>query len=157
MWAMTREHSNQDRLDLLRGVPLRIAAATNGVADATLHQRTAEEPWSVNDILAHIRAAADNRMRFMRRMATGEHAELAYVSPRSELQRTDYVDRPFAENLAAFTADRATFLAWLETLPAQAWNREVSIRDRPERIATYTRYLCEHELAHCEQIEALVG
>ena len=33
--------------------PVRIAAATDGVDAARLHERTADEPWSVNDILAH--------------------------------------------------------------------------------------------------------
>jgi hypothetical protein len=92
----------------------------------------------------------------MRRMATGEHATLAYNSPRSEMRKTDYVDRPFAENLAAFTAQRASLVEWLEALPADAWSRGALIRDRPETVATYAGYLAEHEAVHCEQIEALL-
>ena len=78
------------------------SAATAGVDAARLHRRTADEPWSVNDILAHVRSAADVRERFIDAMATGEHATLRYVSPRSELRKTNYVDLTFAENLAAF-------------------------------------------------------
>jgi hypothetical protein len=157
MDVMTDAQSILDRLEVLGAVPLRIAAATSGASDARLHGRTREEPWSVNDVLAHTRAAADNRMRFIRRMASGEHTKLAYVSPRSELKKTDYLERPFAENLAMFTADRADFVAWLRRLAAVEWSREVSIRDRPESVATYSRYLTEHDVAHCEQIEALLG
>ena len=153
---MTDRPEIRDRLDALVAVPPRIARATDDASDATLHLRTAEEPWSVNDVLAHLRAAADNRMRFMRRMASGEPTRLAYVSPRSELKKTDYVDRPFADNLATFTADRTALVEWLETLPPATWSHEVSIRERPESIATYARYLAEHELAHCDQIEALL-
>src|SRR4249919_3933025 len=72
-------------LRLMREAPIRIAAATDGVDAARLHARTAVEPWSINDILAHLRAAADSRARFIARMATGDHATLTYQSPRSEL------------------------------------------------------------------------
>jgi len=154
---MSEEREVQDRLDQLRAVPARIAVATDGVSDSVLHRRTAAEPWSVNDVLAHVRAAADVRDRYIRRMATGEHATLAYHSPRSEMRKTDYVDRPFAENLAAFTEQRASLVAWLEALPADAWSRGALIRDRPETVATYAGYLAEHEAVHCEQIQALLG
>ena len=143
-------------LGLLREAPIRIAAATEGVDAARLHARTAAEPWSVNDILAHLRAAADTRERFIARMATGEHATLSYQSPRSELRKTNYVDLPFAENLAAFRSQRASLVDRLEALPAEHWSRGSLIRDRPETVASYVRYLTDHETAHCEQIETLL-
>jgi uncharacterized damage-inducible protein DinB len=155
--GMSEEREIQQRLDRLRAVPGRIAAATDAVSDVVLHRRTTAEPWSVNDVLAHLRAAADVRDRYMRRMATGEHATLAYNSPRSEMRKTDYVDRPFAENLAAFTAQRASLVEWLGALPADAWSHGALIRDRPETVATYAGYLAEHEAVHCDQIEALLG
>jgi uncharacterized damage-inducible protein DinB len=143
-------------LGLLREAPIRIAAATIGVDEARLHARTAAEPWSINDILAHLRAAADTRERFIARMATGEDATLTYQSPRSELRKTNYVDRPFAENLAAFRSQRARLVDRLESLPAEHWSRGSSIRDRAETVASYVRYLIDHETAHCEQIETLL-
>jgi uncharacterized damage-inducible protein DinB len=143
-------------LDLLREAPIRIAAATEGVDPARLRERTATEPWSINDILAHLRAAADTRERFIARMATGEHATLSYQSPRSELRRTNYVDLPYADNLAAFRSQRASLVERLEALPAGHWSRGSLIRDRPETVASYVRYVTEHESAHCEQIEALL-
>ena len=143
-------------LGLLREAPIRIAAATDGVDAARLHARTAAEPWSINDILAHVRAAADSRERFIARMATGEHATLTYQSPRSELRRTNYVDLAFAENLAAFRSQRASLIERLESMPIEHWSRGSLIRDRPETVASYVRYLTEHETAHCEQIETLL-
>jgi len=143
-------------LRLLAEAPVRIERATAGADAARLHRRTADEPWSVNDILAHVRSAADVRERFIDAMATGEHATLRYVSPRSELRKTDYVDRTFAENLAAFRTRRADLLDRLAGLPADDWTRGSLIRDRSETVASYVRYLTEHETAHCEQIEALL-
>jgi len=152
--------SSQDDIELslrlLREAPIRIAAATAGVDPARLHERTATEPWSVNDILAHLRAAADTRERFIARMATGEHATLSYQSPRSELRKTNYVDLPFPQNLAAFRSQRASLVERLEALPAEHWSRGSLIRDRPETVASYVRYLTDHETAHCEQIATLL-
>lgn len=143
-------------LRLLREAPIRIAAATDGVDPARLHERTAAEPWSANDILAHLRAAADTRERFIARMATGRHTTLSYQSPRSELRKTNYVDLPYAENLAAFASQRASLVERLEALHAGQWSRGSLIRDRPETVASYVRYLTDHETVHCEQIEALL-
>ena len=89
-------------------------------------------------------------------MATGKHATLPYQSPRSELRKTNYVDLAFAENLAAFRAQRASLVDRLESSPMAEWSRGSLIRDRPETVASYVRYLTEHETAHCEQIEALL-
>jgi uncharacterized damage-inducible protein DinB len=143
-------------LGLLRDVPIRLNAATGGADDATLHRRTGDEPWSVHDILAHLRAAADVRERFILAMSTEDHATMRYQSPRSELRKTDYVDRRFAENFAAFRAQRASLVRRLERLPAGDWSRGSLIRDRPETVASYVRYLTEHEIVHCEQIETLL-
>ena len=124
-------------LRLLREAPIRITVATDGVDAARLHERTADEPWSVNDILAHVRAAADARERFISKMATGDHATLSYQSPRSELRKTNYVDLSFAENLAAFRAQRASLVDRLESSPIEDWSRGSLIRDRPETVASY--------------------
>jgi uncharacterized damage-inducible protein DinB len=146
----------QRLLELLREAPIRIAAATRGVDAARLHARTAAEPWSINDILAHLRAAADTRERFIGRMATGKHATLSYQSPRSELRKTNYVELPFAENLGAFRSQRASLVERLESMPAAHWSRGSLIRDRPETVVSYVRYLTDHETVHCEQIETLL-
>jgi hypothetical protein len=146
-----------ESLRLLRVAPLRIAAATEGADAGRLHLRTDAEPWSVNDVLAHIRSAADVRERSIGAMATGQRATVRYVSPRSELRTSGYMDTPFAENFAAFRARREGLIERLERLPVDGWSRGSLIRDRPETVATYVRYLVEHEAVHCDQIEQLVA
>ena len=76
--------------------------------------------------------------------------------PRSELRKTDYVERTFAENLAAFRTHRAGLVDRLVGCPPMAGRRGSLIRDRPRRWRAYVRCLTEHETVHCEQIEALV-
>jgi hypothetical protein len=89
-------------------------------------------------------------------MASGEHEALSYQSPRSELRKTNYVDLAFAENLAAFRSQRASLVDRLAALPAEHWSRGALIRDRPETVTSYVRYLSDHETAHCDQIETLL-
>ena len=143
-------------LRLLREAPVRIATATAGVDDVRLHRRSAAEPWSVNDILAHIRASADMREKFIADMASGDRATLSYQSPRGWIRKTNYLELPFTESFAAYRAHRSAWLAQLETMSVEAWDRGALIRDRPETIASYVRYLTDHETVHCEQIEVLL-
>jgi uncharacterized damage-inducible protein DinB len=154
---MSAARTEIDRyLHLLREAPERIAAATAGVDDHRLHQRSAAEPWSVNDILAHIRASADMREKYITDMASGDPATLRYESPRGWIRKTNHLELPFAESLAAHRTHRFAWLAQLETMSVADWERGAVIRDRPETIATYVRYLADHETVHCDQIEALL-
>jgi len=143
-------------LRLLREAPERIAAATAGIDVDRLHERSAAEPWSVNDILAHVRASADMRERYIADMASGDRATVRYASPRGWIRKTNYLELPFAESFAAYRAHRAAWLAQLETMPVAEWERRAVIRDRPETIGSYVRYLTDHETVHCEQIETLL-
>ena len=143
-------------LRLLREAPERIAAATAGVPTDRLHQRTPDEPWSVNDILAHIRASADMREKYVGDMAAGTRATLRYESPRGWIRKTDYLGLPFVDSFAAFRAHRSAWLEHLEALTPADWERGALIRDRPETIRSYVRSLIDHELLHCEQIETIL-
>jgi uncharacterized damage-inducible protein DinB len=143
-------------LQSLRAAPERIAAATAGFEDERLHARSAAEPWSVNDILAHVRASADMRETYIANMASGDRVTLRYESPRGWIRKTNYLEVPFAESFAEYRAHRSAWLAQLETMSVADWERGANIRDRPETIATYVRYLTDHETVHCEQIEALL-
>src|SRR5262245_36878289 len=146
-----------ESLRRLRVAPVRIAAATDGVGPDRLVLRTDAEPWSVNDIVAHLRAEAEVRERFIDAMSTGKRASLSYQSPRSERVRVVCAELSFAENLAEFIGRRASLVERLERLPAGAWSLGALIRDRPETVATYVGYLVEHEAIHCDQIEALLA
>jgi uncharacterized damage-inducible protein DinB len=151
------DDERERRLDQLRAAPRRIAAAVAGVSDDRLNLRTPDEPWSVNDVLAHVRSAADVRDEFIRRLASEERSSIPYKSARSELAKTDYFERSFAENLAAYTTKRAELVAFLESLPLDGWTRGARMRDRPETVASYAGYLADHDAAHCEQIEGLLA
>ena len=143
-------------LELLRSAPRRIAAATDGVAEARLYLRTEDEPWSVSDILAHLRASADVRGKFIHSMLTQQNPTLRYISPRTHIKKTNYVELAFPESFQAYKKQRNELLNTLKDLSIQEWSRSATIKDRPETVFRYALYLTQHETAHCEQIEELL-
>ena len=143
-------------LEHLAEAPQRIAVATKGLPELRLTLRTEQEPWSVNDILAHLRASADVREKFIHIMLTQDHPTLRYISPRSYIRKTNYPELAFHELFQAYKKQRSELLMRLGDLSNKDWSRSAIIKERPETVFSYTRFLTEHESAHCEQIEELV-
>src|SRR5688572_1000911 len=143
-------------LQLLAEAPRRIAAATKGLLESRLYLRTEAELWSVNDILAHLRASADVREKFIRIMLTQDHPTLRYISPRTYIKKTNYLELAFPESFQAYKKQRNELLTTLKDLSIKEWSRSAIIKERPETVFNYTLYLTQHETAHCEQIEELL-
>ena len=143
-------------LEYLAEAPRRIAVATKGLPASRLTLRTGGEPWSVNDILAHLRASADVREKFIHIMLDQDHPTVRYISPRSYIRKTNYPDLAFHESFQAYQKQRNELLKMLGNLSIKDWSRAAVIKERTETVFSYTRYLTEHESAHCEQIEKLV-
>jgi uncharacterized damage-inducible protein DinB len=146
----------QKFLQLLAEAPQRIARATGTSAESRLYQRTEAEPWSVNDILAHLRASADVREKFIRVMLTQNGPTLRYISPRSHIRKTNYLELAFPESFEAYSQQRRELLKTLKDLSTKDWSRSAIIKERKETVLSYTRYLTNHETAHCKQIEELL-
>ena len=143
-------------LDLLVAAPRRIAAATQNLPNARLNIRSAEEPWSVSDILAHLRASADVREKYIQAMLAQDQPVMRYISPRTYIQKTNYLELPFAESFNAYKKQRNQLLNTLRSLSLNDWSRSATIKERPETVFSYTLYLTQHETVHCEQIEELL-
>ena len=143
--------------DLLEVAPGRIAAVTAGVPDESLSRRSVAEPWSANDVLAHLRACQDVRGKLVNEMLTRNHPVVRYVSPRTYIRKTNYPDLPFQQSLATFAADRAGFVHLLRSLSAGQWMRALDLKgSRTETVLDCAKYLVAHELPHLAQIETLL-
>jgi hypothetical protein len=143
-------------LDLLAEAPRRIESATRELPETRLMVRTPEEPWSVSDILAHLRASADVRGKYINAMLAQEQPVMRYISPRTYIKKTNYLDLPFAESFQAYRKQRTELLKTLKGLSLKEWSRAATIKERPETVFSYTLYLTGHESAHCAQIEGLL-
>jgi len=143
-------------LHLLAATPHRIAAVSGGLDNARLHGKADEKAWSANDILAHLRACADVWGKSIMTMLTEEQPTLRYVSPRTWIRKTNYLDLEFLASFQAFTQQRDELLKTLKSLTIEDWSRAALINGREQTVFTYAQRMTQHEHEHCEQIEALL-
>ena len=150
----------QSAIAALADTPVRISEATENASPSSLHLRSEEEAWSVNDVIAHLRACAAVWGSSIEKMISLDHPTMRYVSPRTWIRKKTYRDLPFAANLAAFASQRLKLLDLLHGLPADGWSRgamfTATTRGREQTVHSYAVRLAEHENGHCQQIERLV-
>jgi uncharacterized damage-inducible protein DinB len=144
----------------LADTPRRLAALTHDVDDARLRRRPGEGVWSVNDVLAHLRACADVWGGSILLMIDRDHPTVRYVSPRTWISKTTYAEQAFHQSLRAFASQRDDLVRTLRALPRAHWSRGATFtgttRGREQTILSYARRIVDHERAHCEQIAAML-
>jgi hypothetical protein len=148
-------------IELLTQAPLRLEKATRGVQTTQLHLRSDAEPWSVSDILAHLRACSDLWGNSIIAMITRDNPTLRYVSPRSWMKKPKYQVQDFDVALESFTQDRQKLVKMLAELDEAGWARRGiftgnSPRQRDQTVLSYSERIVNHEQPHLEQIEALL-
>jgi hypothetical protein len=147
-------------LKLLAETPRRIVSASKGLENHRLHSRPDEKTWSANDVLAHLRSCADVWGKSMMAMIAQDHPTLRYISPRTWIRKTDYLELDFHPSLAAFAKQRKELLKSLKTMEIKAWSRgatfTATIKGREQTVFSYAQRMAQHENGHCEQIERLL-
>lgn len=144
-------------LTMLEDAPRRIAAAAVGLTPEQLRRAPEEGSWSVNEVLAHLRACADVWGGAIDTILAEDYPTIRAIDPRTWMAQTDYPDQQFHPSFQAFSALRSELLDILRGLSDDDWNRaglvkgagkplERPLRGSAERIAV-------HERAHLKQIE----
>lgn len=143
-------------LILLSQTSQRITKATDGFDDTRLNARTDEQPWSVNDILAHLRSCADVWGDSIAAMLAEQNPTVPYRHPRQWIKKTDYPNLSFHASFTAFVAQRKKLLKVLKGLSFEDWSRAAIIKGREHTVFAQVRRMALHEQVHCEQIESLL-
>jgi hypothetical protein len=147
-------------LEALAAAPERIASLSAGFDDAHLRCAPDADTWSANDMLAHLRACSDMWGKGIVAMLTQDRPTLRYVSPRTWIRKTDYLEQGFHHSLRAFAAQRTQLLALLQPLAPEAWSRGAvftgTVRGREQTVFSYARRIVDHEAQHLEQLEELM-
>jgi len=148
-------------LELLTHTPLRVEKATRGVQTTRLCLRSDVEPWSVSDILAHLRACADVWGGSIIAMIMRDNPTMPYVSPRTWMKKPMYVEQEFNAALESFAKERQKLVKALGNLDDAGWLRRgtftgTSPRGRDQTVLSYSNRIVDHEQAHLDQIEALM-
>ncbi|HJW49398.1 MAG TPA: DinB family protein [Candidatus Limnocylindria bacterium] len=151
--------SREEILALLEETPERIATATAGMTAARARTAPKAGEWSLNDILAHLRACADIGGDAIARILAEDRPTLRAVDPRVHVTETDYLRVDFESSLRAFARQRARSLAVLQRLAPTDWSRGARVigrsRTREESVLSYAHWLARHERAHYPEIERL--
>lgn len=148
-------------LDLLTQGPIRIEMATRSCKAENLYLRTDAEPWSVSDILAHLRACSDVWGTSLNAMLTQDNPTIRYKSPRSSMKKPMYADQEFKAALASFTEGRQKLVMVLANLDETGWLRRGTFsgttpRQRDQTVLSYAERIINHEQPHLDQIESLL-
>jgi hypothetical protein len=148
-------------LELLTHAPLRLEKATRGVQTTRLYLRSDVEPWSVSDILAHLRACSDVWGNSIIAMITRDNPTLRYVSPRSWMRKPTYREQEFDAALESFTQERSKLVKALADLDQASWVRRgtftgASPGQRDQTVLSYSGRIVNHEQPHLDQIESLL-
>lgn len=155
-----RSHTIEQILDMLAAAPPRIAALTTDLVPAQLRASPRPDEWSVNDILAHLRACADMWGGCIAKMLREDTSTRRAVNPRKWIKQKDYPDLEFHLSLQSYADQRAELLTDLEPLPPEAWLRAATVTGAgaPLRrtVQFYAQWLTRHERTHMKQIERVV-
>lgn len=135
----------------------RIDELTRDLSPAEARRRPDPDSWSINDVLAHLRACHDVLGGNMLRIVAEDRPTWRAMNPRTWINHTDYPEWEFAAALAAFTDQRARLLATLEELTPDAWRRTANETGLPggpiERdVRYYGSWMAGHERAHTAHI-----
>lgn len=147
-------------LALLAEGPRRIAAMTEPFDDSALQARPDEEAWSVNEILAHLRACGDVWGKNITTMLAQEHPTIRHLSPRTRMRKTDYHTWEFRPSLQAYVEQRQALLQTLRRLEAEEWLRGATFtgirRGQEQTVLSHAQRIVNHEAPHLEQIEQVL-
>jgi len=148
-------------IKLLKQGPLRIEKAIRNIQTERLYVRTEPEPWSVGDILVHLRACSDVWGETIMAMLTKDNPTQPYKSPRAFMKKPKYQDPEFVTALASYTQERQKLVKVLTMLDDAGWARSgtytgTTARHRNQTVWSLTNRVVDHELPHLEKIESLL-
>jgi DinB superfamily len=157
----SRSLTTEQILTLLAETPARIAELTADLAAAQLHTPPNQDEWSVNDVLAHLRACSDVWGTCIEAIITEDKPTLRAINPLTWIKKTDYLELEFRPSLRSFATQRADLLAVLEPLPHEGWSRTATVTGAGKvlqrTVLFYGQWLAGHERQHVKQVERIVN
>lgn len=148
----------RDPLRILRSTPARLERLLSDVPGRALSRRPEAGKWSLAEILAHL---AEGEIVF------GYRVRMVASKNRTPIQAFD--QDLWQRNATALRADpvgafdlfrslRAQNVAFLRSLPAQAWSRYGRHEERgKETLRTMARRYAGHDLNHLRQVRGLAA
>lgn len=150
-----------ESLTALEDAPNQLALLGALLSDQELLMVPTGDEWSVNDVLAHLRACADVWGGYILRILAEDTPTIRAVSPRTWATRKSFPKLAFRASLDAYRMQRAELVAVLRALQPQAWARTANVlkgaKTHRFSVETYVGMLVSHERAHVEQLHDIAG
>ena len=146
-------------LALLAANPHHIASVTEGLSEKQLTWKPSSESWSIHEVVVHLRACSDVWGESIEKILQQQNPTIKYVSPRTWVRKTNYLDQDFQSSFSAFRAQRQDLLRILKPLGEKDWMRTANVKAanvRTETVLSYAERLAAHEAGHCGQIDRIL-
>ncbi len=156
---MTNKHLPTDQiLAILKETPPRLTKLTSGLKPIQLHAAPSAGAWSLNEVLAHLRACDDVWGNYyIMTILAQDKPTIKARNPRTWIKETDYLQQDFQSSLRAFTKQRRKLLSVLESLSPKDWSRTNTLigagKTLQQTLVSHADGLARHERAHLKQIE----
>lgn len=142
-----------DLLERVRGTPVRLEERVAGLSRDIL---TCRPPagWSIQENVGHLIDLGYLPLRRIEQILAGESVLIAADMNNEKTNSARHNERPIAEMLAEFRADRAGLVAFFESLSESDWGRS-ALHPRlkqPMRIVDIAYFDAEHDDYHLAQI-----
>jgi hypothetical protein len=146
-------------LQTLTETPQRIFACTNGMDEVRLSTPPAPDEWSIVEILAHVRAAAEVWSDSIYAMLSQDNPELTYIHPRTWMKKQGYAKLSFAENFQSYKVGRDKLLRTLAGLSFEDWSRSARFIGKANTYTVFgeTLRMALHDADHANQLETMVS
>jgi hypothetical protein len=126
---------------------------TSGLTEEQLARRTVAGKWSLKELVCHLWRVQQVLHARIDAMLADENPAFAKYAPEDDAEFEGIVERPFAETLGAFAADRERFLAALERMSDADWRRPGRHPSFPYLDVQFqVEYLMRHEAHHIFQM-----
>ena len=156
---MTNKYLSIDKiLTILKETSPRLVNLTAKLDPALLHTAPNVGEWSVNEVLAHLRACDYVwGVYYIMTILAQDNPTIKAMNPRTWIKNTDYLEQEFQQALYAFTKQRESLLATLEPLPPKEWARTNTLigagKPLQQTLLSHADGLARHERVHLKQIE----
>jgi hypothetical protein len=147
-------------LGMLEATPDFIQSLVKGVSVKALSIKPDEATWSINEILAHLRACSDVWGKDIQRMLNENHPTMRYISPRTYMKKTGYEKLPFETSFEAYCLQRERLLQTLRKLSIASWGKQGTFtgttRGKHQTVFSYAKRIADHEHHHFVQFNRVL-
>jgi hypothetical protein len=150
----------RETLRRLRATPQHFKRAATGLTEDQLRRPPSKDGWSVHQLLAHLRGAADVQGRWIATMLAddGTRPTIRYASPRTGMRKVEQAGEEPTASLRAFARQRADLVKTLSALDVAGWSRSATFTGTTpgwtQTVFDVARGIAAHEHSHVEQITA---